>query len=82
MRENKGTHVQKKSMVLQERLYFRNIPLSNWIETEMLVEQTGEEPRLPSSFNTRGLGVEGQGSMSRLLESIGGGREMFVPAGD
>ena len=87
MRENKGTHVQKKSMVLQERLYFRNIPLSNWIETEMLVEQTGEEPpRLPSSFNTRGLGVETQGSpMSRLLESIGGGgpgREMLVPAGD
>jgi hypothetical protein len=87
MRENKGTHVQKKSMVLQERLYFRNIPLSNWIETEMLVEQTGEEPpRLPSSFNTRNLGVESQGSMSRLLESIGGGgmggREMFVPAGD
>ena len=82
MRESKGTHVQKKSMVLQERLYFRNIPLSNWIETEMLVEQTGEEPRLPSSFNTRNLGVDGQSSMSRLLESISGGREMLVPAGD
>ena len=25
-------------MILQERLYFRNIPLSNWVEHEMIVE--------------------------------------------
>ena len=38
-RENKAQDARKKSMVLQERLYFRNIPLSNWVEHEMLVEQ-------------------------------------------
>jgi hypothetical protein len=27
-----------KTMVMQERLYFRNIPLSNWIDHEMLIE--------------------------------------------
>jgi hypothetical protein len=81
MRENKSPNSLRKSMVLQERLYFRNIPLSNWIETEMLVEQTAEDPaRLPSSFNARNL--DNQGSLSRLLESIGSGREMYVPAGD
>lgn len=31
-----GTHLlHRKSVVLQERLYFRNIPLSNWVEHEM-----------------------------------------------
>ena len=38
-RENHSANAQSKSMVLQERLYFRNIPLSNWVEHEMLVEE-------------------------------------------
>ena len=38
-REHHAANAQTKSMVLQERLYFRNIPLSNWVEHEMLVEQ-------------------------------------------
>lgn len=42
-RENKSAGVQKKSMILQERLYFRNIPLSNWVEHELLVEDNGTE---------------------------------------
>ena len=36
-------HSRKKSMVLQERLYFRNIPLSNWVEHEMVVEEEGAD---------------------------------------
>lgn len=85
MREAKSGQASRKSMVLQERLYFRNIPLSNWIETEMLVESSGEElPRLPSSFNatTRTAVSENQSSMSRLLEQMGTGHEAFSPAGD
>ncbi|MGH9673345.1 MAG: hypothetical protein ACRD44_09200 [Bryobacteraceae bacterium] len=39
MRESKSLFLNKKSMVLQERLYFRNIPLSNWVEHEMTVEE-------------------------------------------
>jgi hypothetical protein len=38
-RENKSVSARQKSMVLQERLYFRNIPLSSWVEHEMLVEE-------------------------------------------
>jgi hypothetical protein len=88
MRESKSGQASRKSMVLQERLYFRNIPLSNWIETEMLVESVGDDlPRLPSSFTTsRNIGSasasEGQSSMSRLLEQMGTGQEAFSPAGD
>lgn len=41
-RENKSASAQTKSMILQERLYFRNIPLSNWVEHEMVVEDTSD----------------------------------------
>jgi hypothetical protein len=39
VRESKSLSASRKSMVMQERLFFRNIPLSNWIEHEMLVEE-------------------------------------------
>jgi hypothetical protein len=42
-RDNRSAGSQRKAMILQERLYFRNIPLSNWIEHEMIVEDNGVE---------------------------------------
>jgi hypothetical protein len=44
IREVKSLHALKKMMVMQERIFFRNIPLSNWIEREMLIED-GQEMR-------------------------------------
>jgi hypothetical protein len=41
MRESKSHFVNRKSMIMQERLYFRNIPLSNWVEHEMPLEEGG-----------------------------------------
>ena len=38
VRESNHADGAKKTMVMQERLYFRNIPLSNWIDHEMLIE--------------------------------------------
>ena len=38
VRETKSLNASKKTMVMQERIFFRNIPLSNWIEREMLIE--------------------------------------------
>jgi hypothetical protein len=35
LRESKSHFANRRSMVMQERLYFRNIPLSNWVEHEM-----------------------------------------------
>jgi hypothetical protein len=35
IRESRTRLVSRKSVVLQERLYFRNIPLSNWVEHEL-----------------------------------------------
>jgi hypothetical protein len=43
-RENRGAAgALQKAMVLQERLFFRNIPLSNWVEHEMVVEENTSE---------------------------------------
>ena len=39
MRESKSHFLTRKSMIMQERLYFRNIPLSNWVEHEMAMEE-------------------------------------------
>lgn len=58
MRESKSLFLRKRSMVLQERLYFRNIPLSNWVEHELTVEEGSDMQGLAqacSVFTTRAL---------------------------
>lgn len=69
-RESKSLFVNKKSMVLQERLYFRNIPLSNWIEHEMTIEEGGDMEKLAqasSIFNSPALPPAGEGSENTKL---------------
>ncbi len=59
VRENKSLFLQRKSMILQERLFFRNIPLSNWVEHEMVVEEGGDLHQLAkacSVFNSKAIG--------------------------
>jgi hypothetical protein len=46
-RESKSLTASRKTMVMQERLFFRNIPLSNWIEHEMIVEEGTDLDQLP-----------------------------------
>src|SRR5215475_5856103 len=45
-RENRMLMQNRKSLVLQERMYFRNIPLSDWIEHEITVEEGADDGRL------------------------------------
>ncbi len=68
LRESKTLFMNKKAMVLQERLFFRNIPLSNWVEHEMTVEEGGDLAQLAkacSIFSTKALGEAP--SASKLL---------------
>src|SRR6266404_5704762 len=60
VRESRSLSASKKSMVMQERLFFRNIPLSNWIEREMVIEEGKDLDQLPkdSVFSTNALGEE------------------------
>ena len=45
-RENRMLMQNRKSLVLQERMYFRNIPLSDWIEHEVTVDEGADVKRL------------------------------------
>src|SRR5258708_37039418 len=57
VREIKSLNASKKTMVMQERIFFRNIPLSNWIEREMVVEDGQNLDQLPMApvFTTASL---------------------------
>ena len=46
MRENRMLLHNRKSLVLQERMYFRNIPLSDWIEHEIVMDDGADVDRL------------------------------------
>jgi BioD-like phosphotransacetylase family protein len=45
-RENRLLMHNRKSLILQERMYFRNIPLSDWIEHEIVMEEGQDVTRL------------------------------------
>src|SRR6266852_5442305 len=78
VRESKSLTASRKSMVMQERLFFRNIPLSNWIEHEMVVEDGRDLGQLPkeSVFATSSLntGNDGRLAISKLLDEVSMGR--------
>lgn len=42
VRDNKLLFQNRKALVLQERIFFRNIPLSSWIEHEIVLQE-GED---------------------------------------
>lgn len=39
VREQKMLFAMRKCLVVQERLYFRNLPLCNWVENEIPIEE-------------------------------------------
>lgn len=45
-RESRRLSPNRRSLVLQERMYFRNIPLSDWIEHEIALEEGSDIQRL------------------------------------
>ncbi len=54
VRENKMLFMHRKSLVLQERIFFRNIPLSNWVEHEMVVEEGADIDKLAKTLSVFG----------------------------
>jgi hypothetical protein len=45
-RDNRLLLGSRKSLVLQERMFFRNIPLSDWIEHEIVMDEGADINRL------------------------------------
>ena len=54
VRETKSLEEAKRSMIMQERLFFRNIPLSDWVEHEMVVEVGSDLKRLQEQVSVFG----------------------------
>lgn len=56
-RENRMLMNNRKSLVLQERMYFRNIPLSDWIEHEIVLDAAADVDRLVQDMTVFDKGV-------------------------
>jgi len=50
-REHKILFLSRKMLVRQERIFFRNIPLSNWVEQEMPVEEGVDTDKLAQTMS-------------------------------
>jgi hypothetical protein len=70
VREQKVFFITRKCMVRQERIFFRNLPLSSWVEQEMPVEEGADMEKLARSmavFGVDGLLDQPKGPIRRLL---------------
>ena len=78
VRENRSLTALRKTMVMQERLFFRNIPLSNWIEHEMIVDDGHDLDQLPkeSVFSASALPADDRLPVSKFLDEVKWPREV------
>jgi len=70
VREQKAFFLTRKSVVRQERIFFRNLPLSNWIEQEMPFEEGADIDQLAKAmavFVPEGLFGDTDPNPRRLL---------------
>ena len=56
-RENRTLTKNRKTLVLQERMYFRTIPLSDWVEHEVTVDEGADVGRLVQDMTIFDKGV-------------------------
>jgi hypothetical protein len=76
-RESKMLFMNKKSLILQERIFFRNIPLSNWVEHEMPVEEGADVDSLVKTLSVFGGGMLGSAiPEARSLPAANGGGKL------
>lgn len=50
-REHKVLFMSRRVLVRQERIFFRNIPLSNWVEQEMPIEEGVDADKIASTMS-------------------------------
>ncbi len=50
-REHKVLFLTRKFMVRQERIFFRNLPLSDWVEKEMPIEEGADLEKLAQAMS-------------------------------
>lgn len=70
VKETKSASERCKYLVLQERLYFRKIPLSNWVEHEMTVEEGTDLDQLARTNAAFGGGPQPISDGARLKKLL------------
>jgi hypothetical protein len=84
VREQKMLFATRKCLVVQERLYFRHIPLCNWVEHEVAVEEGADIESLAKSLSVFapeliGPGANGKGVAGAPAAANGNGSKKSLP---
>jgi len=70
-REHKVLFMSRKMLVRQERIFFRNIPLSNWVENEMPIEEGVDAEKMAQTMsvflNAAMVGESPESAVHKLL---------------
>jgi hypothetical protein len=70
VREHKAFFLTRKSLIRQERIFFRNLPLSSWVEQEMPFEEGADIEKLAQTmavFNAAALAEPERDPIRRLI---------------
>lgn len=70
-RENRLLLNNRRSLVLQERIYFRNIPLSDWIEHEIMLDEGADVDRMVQDMTVFDKGVVNISEIPRRRQLAG-----------
>ena len=65
VREHRVLFAHKKSLIVQERIFFRNIPISSWIDHEIPVEEGADIDALAKTLSVFNNAIEDGVSGSR-----------------
>ena len=69
-RENRLLAQNRRSLVLQERMYFRNIPLSDWIEHEITLDDGADVDRMVQGMTVFDKGVVSIAEVQRPRKAL------------
>jgi hypothetical protein len=65
VREHRILFAHRKSLVLQERIFFRNMPISNWVEHEIPVEEGADLDSVAKTLSVFNNALEAGEPVSR-----------------
>ena len=58
VREHRVLFAHKKSLIVQERIFFRNIPISSWVDHEIPVEEGADLDSLAKTLSVFNNAIE------------------------
>ena len=65
VREHRVLFAHKKSLIVQERIFFRNIPISSWVDHEIPVEEGADLDALAKTLSVFNNAIEEGAPSSR-----------------